>query len=95
MAAHPKITQEMQIEIETLITLWRGKLTWLSLTSKLNSEFGLEVSRQTLESYEGIYQAYKKQKALQRGFSDSIERRINTKDIDLVKKIEKLESELQ
>jgi hypothetical protein len=94
MPAHSKITQEVQIEIESLLTLWRGKLTWELLTEKLNSELGLKVSRQTLKSYESIYQAFTRQKALQRGFSYDVERKISSEDIGLVARIEKLEAEL-
>jgi hypothetical protein len=95
MPAKPKITENNQFQIERLLLLWNGKLTWAMLTQKIQIELGLKISRQTLESYKGIYNAYKHKKELQSGKSPKLEKIITQSDISLANQIDKLQAEIK
>ncbi|WP_441004028.1 hypothetical protein [Pseudocolwellia agarivorans] len=95
MPPKPKITEDIQFKIECMIRLWDGKLTWNLLTQKIHLELGLKVSRQTLEDYKGIYVTYKHQKQILRGVTPKLEKSITKSDVNLIKRIEKLEVEIE
>jgi hypothetical protein len=95
MPAKPKITNEVQFRIERMLLLWEGKLTWKSLTQKISIELGVQVSRQTLESYNGIYKAFKHKKSLGGTKESYLKKGIIKGDVDLLKRIEKLEVEIE
>jgi hypothetical protein len=95
MPPKPKITEDIQFKIERMIRLWEGKLTWNLLTQKIHLELGLKISRQTLEDYKGIYATYIHQKKILRGVTPKLEKAITKNDVDLIKRIEKLEVEIE
>ena len=43
MPAKAKITDETQFNIERMILLWEGKLTWKNLTQKISIDLGIQV----------------------------------------------------
>jgi len=90
----PKISAEMQERIEVMLTKWTGKLTWAALVSKIEIEFGLEVTRQTLSTYLSIKACYKKRKSFLRGVNPSICNEITSSDVKLVQQIEHLRAEI-
>ncbi len=92
MPAHPKITEDLQFRIEKMLWLWEGKLTWALLVQKITIELGLKVTRQTLKDYNGIYNAYERQKKILRGSTPLIEKTITKADVDLVLQIKKLQA---
>ena len=95
MPAKAKITNETQFNIERMILLWEGKLTWKNLTQKISIDLGIQVSRQTLESYNGIYQAYKHKKCSKNTQDHHFKKGIIKADVDLLKRIKKLEAEIE
>ncbi|MDK1313647.1 hypothetical protein [Pseudoalteromonas ardens] len=95
MPAQTKITEDVQFKIERLIRLWEGKLTWELLTQKIYMDMGIKVSRQTLEGYNSIYIAYRNQKELLRGVSQKTPKSVSLKEVNLIKRVEVLEAELQ
>ncbi|QPG07003.1 hypothetical protein IT774_07825 [Salinimonas marina] len=94
MPAKPKITEEMQFRIEKMLWVWEGRLTWALLTQKINIELGLKITRQTLEDYKGIYNAYRTKKKSLRGATPQIEKAITKKDVDLVLQVKKLQADV-
>jgi|TARA_R110000824_G_scaffold361224_1_gene549182 hypothetical protein len=95
MAAKPKITEDVQFQIERMVRLWEGKLTWNSLTQRIEIELGMKVTRQTLEDYKGIYAAYKQKKELLRGIDPKSEKMITKNDIHLSERLKRLEAEIE
>ena len=94
MVAKIKITDEIQFEIERMIRVWDGKLTWNALVQRIEIELGIKVTRQTLEDYKGIYTAYKHKKELLRSRDPKLERTITASDLSLVERLKKREAEL-
>lgn len=95
MVAKTKVTEDVQFNIERMIRLWEGKLTWDSLVKKIEIEIGIKVTRQTLEEYRGIYTAYKQKKQMLRGFDPRSERDITKADVHLYKRLKSLEAEIE
>lgn len=95
MPAKIKITEEIQFEIERMIRLWSGKLTWASLVQSIKIELGIDVTRQALKDYKGIYTAYTYKKELLRGIDSKFERKITASDASLVERLQRLEAELE
>ncbi|MEH6394793.1 MULTISPECIES: hypothetical protein [Pseudoalteromonas] len=95
MSAKPKITEDEQFKIEKMLFLWEGKLTWSMLTQKIKIELGMKISRQTLTTYKGIYNAYSNKKELYSGKTHQVEKRITQSDVTLVKQLENLQAEIE
>jgi len=95
MAAKAKITEDMQFKIERMIWLWKGKLTWDNLVQKIQIDFDLKISRQTLKDYNGIYSAYKRKKAQPKDTGYIAEVKSNTPSEDIADQFEKLKIELE
>ena len=95
MAGKQKVTEEIQFNIERMIRLWEGKMTWAALIKAVEIEFGLKVTRQTLEDYKGIYTAYKQKKELLRGVDPKFDRSIVKSDVKLKNRLDKLQAEIE
>ena len=93
--AKTKITEDIQIEIEGLISSWKGKLTWDLLTQKIQLEMGIKISRQTLISYKSLHIAYKHKKTMLRCKDPNILDEIPSNWAALIKRLKKLESQLE
>ncbi|HAT6803315.1 TPA: hypothetical protein JAN03_14940 [Citrobacter freundii] len=85
------------LDIRKIITHWEGKLTWLILTSKIESELNIKISRQSLCKYQGINSDFKKKKESLRGFHPEInaEKQNVSTLLILQERIRKLETELE
>lgn len=92
--AAPKITASQQRKIETLIQQWAGKLTWDVLVMRVDLEFGIKTTRQTLCTYLGIYNAFKSRKEMLRGATPEIHAKITRCDVKLVEKVENLQAKI-
>jgi hypothetical protein len=95
MPAKPKVTESIQFKIEQMIRLWDGKLSWALLVQKISIDLGLKVSRQTLEGYKGVYVTFTQQKQIISGITPKLEKAITKSDIELMKRIEKLEAAIE
>ena len=95
MAAKPKVTEEIQFNIERIIRLWEGKLTWALLIKAVELELGFKVTRQTLEDYKGIYTAYKQKKEMLRGVGPKFDRAIVKSDVKMKSRLDKLQAEIE
>lgn len=91
----PKISAKQQRKIEVMLTKWSGKLTWDALVTRVNLELGMEITRQTLCTYEGINACYKKRKAQLRGATPAIYTKITASEVNLIERIERLEAEIE
>lgn len=60
--AYPKLTPQNEDDIIVIIKKWDYGLTWRKLVSRIRSELEIEISRQALDSYKSIAEAYKNQK---------------------------------
>jgi hypothetical protein len=95
MVAKQKITEDVQFQIERMIRLWDGKLTWSLLTQRVEIDIGVRVTRQTLEDYTGIYTAYKQKKEMLRGVNPKTEKVITKSDVHLSERLKKLEVDIE
>ena len=95
MAAKPKINSDMQFKIERIIWLWEGKLTWDSLVKKIQIDLSLDISRQTLQDYVGIYTAYKRKKDQPSDNSKEYRQISKKDDNEATEKIAKLKIEIK
>ncbi|RUM50063.1 MAG: hypothetical protein DSY85_14300 [Marinomonas sp.] len=90
---------EQQISIQALIRSWQGKLTWDLLVTKIESNLGIETTRQTLDKYANIKHEYKQKKLVLRGKPVSAENNelisYLGKDVDLAEKVIQLEAKLE
>jgi len=55
------------LDIRKLISHWHGKLSWHALTSKVDTELNIKISRQSLCKYRGIDADFKRKKESLRG----------------------------
>ncbi|MEH6735013.1 MAG: hypothetical protein V7690_10245 [Shewanella sp.] len=90
---------KQQISIQTLIRSWEGKLTWDLLVTKIEANYAISTTRQTLYKYKNITKEYKEKKRFLQGKPVA---NTNTelityleKDIDMAQKIIQLESNLK
>lgn len=93
--ALPKISMAQQRKIEVLLKIWKGKLSWNLLVKDIEMKIGLKTTRQTLNSYDGIYNVYLKRKDELRGLTPEIEVKIKASDIKMAIKLEKLQAEIK
>lgn len=91
----PKISALAQRKIEIMLTKWTGKLTWEALVTRVELDFSLKTTRQTLCTYVGIATSYKNKKAQLRGASPSLYTKITASDVKLVEQIEHLKAEVE
>jgi len=93
--AAPNISAQLQRKIEIMLVKWVGKLTWDALVKKIQLEFGLSTTRQTLCTYSGINSSYKSRKAQLRGVSPMIYTKIMASDVRLVEQVEYFKAEIE
>ena len=88
------ISDDVHKSILTLLSTWKGKLTWKLLCERITREFGLkkEVSRHTLLAYKDIEIAFNNRKAM---LKEAPSQYHGTEDVQLknaYKRIDELES---
>ncbi|MEZ8295123.1 hypothetical protein AB4277_01855 [Vibrio splendidus] len=97
--ATKSLNTDQQISIQALIKAWEGKLTWDLLVTKVESNLAITTTRQTLDKYLNIKNAYKARKRLLKGqpvsSNDTELLSFLQKDINLAEKVIQLESELK
>lgn len=82
-------------KIKVLIRSWNHKLTWEKLIASINTDLGIEISRQALSSYDGIKKEYKNRKNVLRGAPLNLTSSASKSEVDLQKRIERLEAEIE
>lgn len=93
--ASPSISAQDQRRIELLISSWKGKLSWKSITQAVELHLGIKTTRQTLCTYTGIYAKYKKRKAALRGATEEMVTKITRSEISAQERIERLEIQIE
>ncbi|MFT6926763.1 MAG: hypothetical protein ACJAZP_002383 [Psychromonas sp.] len=92
MALPSLSTAEMR-RIETLINRWKTKLTWELLVNRIESDLGINTTRQTLVTYNSIKSSYDSKKQELRGVPSLEFNTFVKSDIDSFERIERLKAE--
>ncbi|MBC7000936.1 hypothetical protein BIZ37_00085 [Photobacterium sp. BZF1] len=99
MKPTPLTTQQIR-DIERFIAVWNGKITWDSLVEQLETFQSLKTTRQRLERYPSIKEAYLRAKARARGKGNGQEAaaletflKLSKSDRDLVEQYRAVEAE--
>lgn len=90
----PKIDADDQRRIESMISQWRGKLTWEAIVDKVRLELGITTTRQTLCTYLGIQRSYKLRKRQLRGIPATQSDEVRVSDSKLSEQLENLRAEV-
>lgn len=85
------LTQKQIRDICQIIIHWESKLTWQQLVANIRDELGFYISRQSLVSYFSIKNEYDLKKNELKGGVPTTRIPSSTKEVDLVKRIERLE----
>lgn len=89
------LDSNQQRKIRTLIRVWSTKFNWKLLVDAIKDDLGITISRQSLNTYDGIKNEYDAKKAEFRGVTPDIAKRVTMSDVNKEKKIEQLEAELK
>lgn len=85
------LTQKQIRGICQLIIHWETKLTWQKLVQNIRDELGFSISRQSLVTYFSVKNEYDLKKNELKGGIPTTRIPSSTKEVDLVKRIERLE----
>ena len=92
--ALPSLDTKTIRKIEGLIQGWTTKLTWDLLVQRIETDFGVKTTRQTLNSYTSIKTMYSDKKQQLRGAPSEQLIKFVKSDTEAVIRIQKLESEI-
>jgi hypothetical protein len=89
------LTTKQQEDIENILNLWIGKVTWALLVKRIEFKLDVVTTRQTLAKYPTISRAYEESKLRSRSKGMSLQEVTNfTKsDIELIERVRQLEVE--
>lgn len=90
----PKLSSDVQYQIEVILTRWRTKLSWDLLTDKIKFELGISITRQALCSYVAVNQKFKLAKLRLRIPEAQIPPAFSASVSELCSKIEELKAQL-
>jgi hypothetical protein len=90
------LTSHQVRQIEKILHRWLDKLTWVALVKKIDRDLEIQTTRQTLDTYKSIKQAFDDAKLRLRGTPKSYRKmpEMSLEKADLVDKIQKAENEL-
>jgi hypothetical protein len=93
--ASPSLSIEQQREIERLLSIWRGQITWDGLVDRIELKLKINTTRQTLNKYKSVRNAYRKAKRNSRieGVSLQDLAKFTKTDVKLIEKVKQLEAE--
>lgn len=94
--ANLSLTIQQVRKIEKILHRWLDKLTWAALVKKIEHDLEIKVTRQTLNTYGSIKQAFDDAKLRLRGTPKSYRKmpQMSLEKVDLVDKIQKLDNEV-
>ena len=92
--ALPSLSSQQIRKIEGLIQGWTTKLTWDLLVKRIETDFGIKTTRQTLRTYTPIKTMYSDRKQELRGKPTETLIRFTKGDLDLAEQNDKLDAEI-
>ena len=92
--ALPSLNTQQVRKIEKLIFGWRTKLSWDVLVQRIESDFGIETTRQTLNTYKPIKDAFRDKKQELRGAPTKEFIQFTKAEVNAYERIKSLESEV-
>lgn len=91
--ALPSLSSQQVRKIEGLIQAWTTKLTWDLLVKRIETDFGIKTTRQTLSTYTSIKTMFVDRKQQLRGQPTEKLIRFTKGDMELAEKNDKLKAE--
>lgn len=92
--ALPSLDTQQVRKIEKLISGWQTKLTWDLLVQRIESDFGIDTTRQTLNTYASIKEGFRIKKQSLRGAPTKEFIQFTKADVNAYDRIKSLESEV-
>ena len=91
--ALPSLSSQQIRKIEGLIQGWTTKLTWDLLVKRIETDFGINTTRQTLNTYTSIKHMLRDRKQQMRGKPTETLIRFTKSDLELAEQNDKLTAE--
>ena len=91
--ALPSLSSQQIRKIEGLIQSWTTKLTWDLLVKRIETDFGIKTTRQTLYTYISIKDMFRNRKQQMRGQPTETLIRFTKGDLELAEQNDKLTAE--
>ncbi|NVJ67085.1 MAG: hypothetical protein HWE16_11405 [Gammaproteobacteria bacterium] len=93
--ANPSLNDKDIRKITGLIRSWNTKLTWDLLVQRIELEFAVKTTRQTLSSYSSIKTEFQSQKQSLRLEQLTFSPNYSKQDVDLIKEVESLKNKIE
>jgi hypothetical protein len=91
--ALPSLSSQQVRKIEGLIQGWTTKLTWALLVKRIETDLGINTTRQTLNTYMSIKTIFQDRKQALRGNPTEALIKFTKQDLEMAEQIKRLDAE--